>query len=92
LWLKNNLGPFLSSPAFANSLVILTFDEGQPTDLAHGGGRVSTLIISPKSKVGYKSTTFYQHESTLRLMMKVLGVTDFPGASASAPDMGEFFQ
>ncbi|MDP9160021.1 MAG: alkaline phosphatase family protein [Acidobacteriota bacterium] len=92
LWLKNNLQPFLSSSAFANSLVILTFDEGQPTDLAHGGGQVSTIIISPKSKVGYKSTTFFQHESTLRLMMKVLGVTDLPGASAAAPDMGEFFQ
>ena len=92
LWLQNNLAPFLASPAFANSLVILTFDEGQPTDLAHGGGQVSTIIMSPKSKVGYKSTTFYQHESTLRLMMKVLAVSDLPGAAAAAPDMGEFFQ
>jgi hypothetical protein len=43
-------------------------------------------------KAGYQSTTLYQHESTLRLMMEALGVTDLPGAAASAPDMAEFFQ
>jgi hypothetical protein len=41
---------------------------------------------------GYQSTTLYQHESTLRLMMEGLGVTDLPGAAATAPDMAEFFK
>ncbi|GAC1429062.1 MAG: alkaline phosphatase family protein [Terriglobales bacterium] len=91
-WMKTNLDPFLKSAAFNDSLVIITFDEGEPTDTAHGGGHVATVIVSPKSKAAYQSTTLYQHESTLRLMLKVLGVSDLPGAAASAPDMGEFFQ
>ena len=40
---------------------------------------------------GYQSTTLYQHQSTLRLMLKGLGVTSFPGDAATAPDMSEFF-
>jgi len=91
-WLAANIGPLLSSNAFQNSLLIVTFDEGDATDIAHGGGQVATVIVSPLAKAGYQSTTFYQHESTLRLMMDGLGVTDLPGAAATAPGMGEFFK
>lgn len=92
LWLKTNIDPLIKSSAFQNCLLIITFDEGDASDSANGGGRVATLIISPKAKAGYQSTTLYQHESTLRLTMKALGVSDFPGAAATAPDMTEFFQ
>jgi len=47
--------------------------------------------VSPKAKRGYQSATLYQHQSTLRLILKGLGVTAFPGAAANAADMGEFF-
>jgi hypothetical protein len=82
----------VKTSAFQDSLLIITFDEGDVTDNAHGGGQVMTLIVSPKAKAGYKSTTLYQHESTLRLTMERLGVSDLPGAGASAPQMGEFFK
>ena len=49
------------------------------------------MVVSPKAKRGYQSTTLYQHQSTLRLMLKSLGVTTYPGAAATAPDMDEFF-
>jgi hypothetical protein len=50
------------------------------------------VAVSPsKSKRAYQSTTLYQHQSTLRLTLKGLGVTVFPGAAATAPDMSEFF-
>lgn len=91
-WLKNNIDPLIKSSVFQNSLLIITFDEGDGSDSANGGGKVATLIISPKAKPGYQSTTLYQHESSLRLTMKALGVPDLPGAAASAPDMTEFFQ
>ena len=91
-WLAANIGPLLSSNAFQNSLLIVTFDEGDATDIAHGGGQVATVIVSPLAKAGYQSTTFYQHESALRLMMDGLGVTNLPGAAATAPAMGEFFK
>jgi hypothetical protein len=53
---------------------------------------VATLIVSSKAKSGYQSTTFYQHESTLRLTMEALGVSDLPGAAANASPMTEFFK
>ncbi len=90
-WLQANIDPFLKSSAFSDSLLIITFDEGGGDDNAHGGGQVATLIVSPKVKYGYRSTHFYQHASALRLTMEVLGVADFPGAAAAAPDMSEIF-
>ena len=68
----------------------ILFDEAGG-DNTHGGGRIVWVAVSPKSKRGYQSTTLYQHQSTLRLMLKGLGVTVFPGAAATAPDMDEFF-
>jgi hypothetical protein len=39
----------------------------------------------------FQSTTFYQHQSVLRLSLEVLGVTKLPGDAAKAPAMWEFF-
>ena len=92
-WLSKNIDPLIKSTGFQNGgLLIIVFDEGVNTDLQHIGGHVAMLVIGPQAKSGYQSTTFYQHESTLRLILSTLGVTGFPGASASAPDMGEFFK
>jgi hypothetical protein len=91
-WLKSNIDPLIKSSAFQSSLLVITFDEGDASDAANGGGHVATFIISPRAKPGYQSTTLYQHESILRLTLKALGVLDLPGAAATAPDMGEFFQ
>jgi hypothetical protein len=48
-------------------------------------------VIGPRVKSGYKSTTFYQHSSVLKTMSEALGLTTFPGAAQSSPDMAEFF-
>ena len=90
-WLAANIAPLLASSAFQNSLLIVVFDESEDTDTTNGGGHVPAVFVSPMAKAGYQSTTLYQHESTLRLMMEGLGVTDLPGAAASAPEMSEFF-
>lgn len=91
-WLKTNISPLISNATFQNDgLLIITFDESAGTDTAHGGGHVATVIISPKSKPGFQSMTLYQHQSTLRLILQGLGVPTLPGASSSAPQMGEFF-
>lgn len=90
-WLSANIAPLLASTAFKNSLLIIVFDESEDSDTAYGGGHVACILVSPLVRAGYQSTTLYQHESTLRLMMKGLGVADLPGAAATAPDMTEFF-
>ncbi|HLW55563.1 MAG TPA: alkaline phosphatase family protein [Candidatus Angelobacter sp.] len=91
-WLKNNIDPLINSPAFGNGVVIITWDEGDVTDIASGGGQVATVLVGPHVKTGFRSVTFYDHESTLRLILDLLHVSDHPGASAFAPSMGEFFQ
>jgi phosphatidylinositol-3-phosphatase len=91
-WLKNNIDPLIKSPAFANGVLIITFDEGDSTDLANVGGQVATVILGTHVKMGFRSTTFFQHQSTLRLILDLLKVGDRPGASATAASMNEFFQ
>ena len=92
-WLSSNIQPLVSNAAFQQSgLLLIVFDEGEITDEAHGGGQVALLVISSRSKPGFRSTTFYQHENTLRLMMDALRVPDLPGAANGATQMGEFFQ
>jgi len=90
-WLKMNIDPLIKSPQFQkNGLLVLVFDESR-NDQTNGGGRVPAVIISPFAKGDYKSTTFYRHESVLRLMLEGLGVTKLPGSAAGAPKMWEFF-
>ncbi len=91
-WLQSNIAPLLASSAFQSSgLLIVTFDESEDSDVENGGGHVATVIISPQAKKGYQSRTLYQHQSTLRLILTGSGVNTFPGMSATAPDMTEFF-
>jgi hypothetical protein len=90
-WLRSNIAPLIASPMFQrDGLLIIVFDEAGG-DNSNGGGRVVWVAVSPKSKPAYRSGTLYQHPSTLRLMLKGLGITTFPGAAATAPDLSEFF-
>jgi len=91
-WLKRNIDPLVRSPAFQrDGLLIIGFDESRADNL-HGGGRIACVIVSPKAKRGYQSTTVYQHQSLLRLSLEALGVRTFPNAAAGAPAMDEFFE
>jgi acid phosphatase len=91
-WLKTNIDPLIKSPALTNSVFIIVFDEAVDTDAANGGGHIAMVMAGSHVKAGFKSTTFYQHQSTLRLVMDLLRVADHPGNSAAAPTMQEFFQ
>jgi acid phosphatase len=91
-WLQNNIAPLISNATFQkDGLLIIVFDEAETTDTTNGGGHVAGVIISAKARQGFQSTTLYQHQSTLRLILQGLGVSNLPGASSSAAEMGEFF-
>ncbi len=91
-WLQANIAPLLANSAFqSGGLLIITFDEGEQSDINHGGGQVATLIISSQAKKGFQSQTLYQHQSTLRLILTTSGIKSFPGLAGTAPDMTEFF-
>jgi phospholipase C len=91
-WLQQNIDPLITSPTFQkDGLLIIVFDEAETSDATHGGGHVAAVVVSPFAKKQYQSGRLFQHESTLRLLLKSLGVTTYPGASANAPEMDEFF-
>jgi len=91
-WLQINIAPLLTNSQFTtDGLLIIVFDESG-SDNANGGGRVEWMVAGPKVKLAYQSTTAYQHQSTLRMILEALGITSgFAGAAASAPNMAEFF-
>ena len=91
-WLKTNIAPLISSATFQkDGILIIVFDESVDSDTAHGGGHVAAVVIGPKVKSGSKAATVYQHQNTLKTLMKALGLTGFPGAASSAqPITGVF--
>jgi phosphatidylinositol-3-phosphatase len=91
-WLRTHIDPLIKSPTLANSVFIIVFDESLDVDLVNGGGRVAMVMAGSHVKAGFKSTTLFQHQSTLRLVLDLLRVSDHPGNSATAASMGEFFQ
>jgi phosphatidylinositol-3-phosphatase len=96
-WLQSNvIGPLAANPAFqtgGDGLLIVLFDESLNTDIANGGGHVACVLWGPIVKAGYTQTSknTYQHQNMLRTVMEVLSLSNPPSASASAPDMSEFF-
>lgn len=90
-WVQTKLSGLMQSNILQNSVVIYTWDESDISDMTNGGGHIPTILIGSKVRSGYQSTTLYQHPSTLKLTMQLLGITDYPGLAASAPDMTEFF-
>ena len=92
VWLQTNIQPLLSSTTFQqDGILVIVFDESDDSDSQNGGGHVVMAIVSSKAKSGFQSTTFYQHQSTFRLVLEALGLSARPGAAANATDMVEFF-
>ncbi len=87
-WLRNNLGPILSSTWFQNNgVVIFTFDEGgshlgvgtPPDDGSCGtsatsgcGGHIVTLVITPRAGGAFPTTG--DHYGTLRGIEEAYGL------------------
>ena len=96
-WLQANvIGPLSSYSPFepgGDGILIVDFDEAETSDITHGGGHIAAVLWGPNVRAGYQQTssTIYQHESMLRTEMEALGLTNPPGAAATAPSMAEFF-
>lgn len=90
-WLKTNLGPLLDSPYFQSgspSVMFITFDNGK----GDAEGRVFTAVIGQNVIPGVKVDTLFHHQNTLRTIMELLGLKNYPGESATAAPMKEFFK
>ncbi len=92
-WLSTNIAPLLSNPNFASSgLLIIVFDEGDTTDVSHGGGHTVGILAGTHVKTGYTSTATYQDQDVLSLIGHALQLGTIPGAGATGASMTEFFQ
>jgi phospholipase C len=85
-WLKQNLAGVLSSSYFASGhdgVLFVTFDNAN----FDAQGHVFTTVIGPSVSRKVKDGTPFRHENTLRTIIKLLGLSVFPGASSSVSSM-----
>jgi hypothetical protein len=78
-WLGTWVNALLSNARVAqNGLVVITWDEGQGSGsccgLDTGGGRVATVLISPRVQQGYQDGTPYSHYSLLKTIELAWGL------------------
>lgn len=93
-FLKDTLGPVLGTPDFqpgGDGLMLVTFDECGGGTNAGCGASVFSALIGPRIKAHSVSSVPYKHENALRTMLDSLGIKNYPGASATAADMSDFF-
>jgi hypothetical protein len=89
-FLSSSLSPMLNLPDFksgGSGLLIVTFDNANSDD----AGKVYTALMGPNVKPGFVSNVSYKHQNTLRTMLDALGIETYPGWSANAVDMSDFF-
>jgi phosphatidylinositol-3-phosphatase len=90
-WLKTKIAPLLHSNYFhagENTVMFITFDNGDNDEQGH----VFTAVVGQSVIPGVKVNTPFKHENTLRTIMQLLGLRNYPGASAAAAPMNEFFK
>ena len=90
-WLKTKIAPLLHSNYFhagENTVMFITFDNGDNDEQ----GQVFTAVVGQSVIPGVKVNTPFKHENTLRTIMQLLGLRNYPGASATAAPMNEFFK
>ncbi|HTS05765.1 MAG TPA: alkaline phosphatase family protein [Candidatus Eisenbacteria bacterium] len=93
-FLSANLQPILNMRDFqagGTGLIIVTFDECAGGTNQGCGASVYTAVLGPQVKPHTVSGTYYKHENALRTMLDSLGIKNYPGASATAADMSDFF-
>ena len=80
-FLREFVPQITGSPAFKNSLLVVTFDEGDSND--QGGGHIATILASPDMTPGSHFDGPATHYSILRTIELAWGMT-FLGQAATA--------
>ncbi len=87
-WLSSFVPRITSSAAFANSVLVITWDEG--TTSTGGGGHVATLVVSPHTSAGLRSSTYHDHYSLVRTIQDAWSLGCLAN-TCGANDLREFF-
>ena len=88
-FLRSFVPQIIENPAFADSVLFITWDEGS-TDIG-GGGRVATLVVSPLVVAGPTSAIPHTHYSLLRTIEDAWNLGCL-GHACTANNLGEFFR
>jgi hypothetical protein len=62
----------IDAPAFVNSVLFITFDEGDSS--VNGGGRIATVVVSPLVRPGSLDASVRNHYSLLRTIEDAWGL------------------
>ena len=87
-WLQSVVPSIVQSPAFANAVLFIWWDEGTTT--IGGGGQVPLIAVSSRTPSGLLSQIPANHYSLLRTIEDLWGLPPL-GQSATARSMTEFF-
>lgn len=99
-WLATSLPKIFASPQYRNgsTAVFITWDEGTggtatrcATNTTDVGCHVATIVVSPSTRPGTKSTTLFNHYSLLATAERLLGLPRL-GLAASARTMISAFR
>jgi len=82
-FLKAFVPQIVDSPAFAGSVLFITWDEGSGSDVKGGGGHIATVVVSPGMTPGSRFTGAASHYSILRTIELAWGLP-LLGAAATA--------
>jgi phosphatidylinositol-3-phosphatase len=91
-WVFQMVTKLQASPALGkNSLIIITFDEGNAKSTASccgmgtkAGGQVATVLISPLAKPGFSDATPVSHYGLLKTILSAWGLPDLGNTSNPA--------
>ena len=80
-WAKRFLGPLIASPAMADGVLFITFDE------AHGdtANHIATIVVAPRLAAPVASAKAYGHPSLLRTIEQLYGLPCLADACKAEP-------
>jgi hypothetical protein len=88
-FLKVFVPSIIDSPAFANSVLFITWDEGGTSSF--GGGHIATIVVSPGMKPGSGYWPHSTHYSLLRTIEDAWGMPPLGHAAQSEPLLFPYF-
>jgi acid phosphatase len=83
-FLKAFVPQILNSPAFDKSVLFITWDEGDDSDVQGGGGHIATIIASPNMAPGSRFDGACNHYSVLRTIELAWGLPLLGGAATAS--------
>ncbi|MBV8064587.1 MAG: hypothetical protein JOY73_03605 [Actinobacteria bacterium] len=85
-WLRLWVARIVDSPSFESTVLFVTFDEGSAAS-----NRVPTVVVSPSTRPGTRSTARFDHYSLLRTTEQLLGLHRYLAHAGDAASMRAAF-